>query len=154
MRDFHAVNLGVIESNPWHDVKMLGKVKSPQGTEHYTLEEIEDIISALVDHTNCQAIMALAFFLGLRPGEIAGLRWSDVEAEWLHIRIRCPSKRWRNQDRGIDNISTAHSTREGHSRIVACVQSAGTRRTVGCLKIVSDDRQSFVCLCARPSYRR
>jgi integrase len=89
----HAVNVGVIESNPWHDVKVLGKTKEPGETEHYTLEEAEDIISALVEHVDCQLIVALAFFLGLRPGEIQGLRWEDVDSDpderglqWIHIR--------------------------------------------------------------------
>ncbi len=89
----HAVNVGVIESNPWHDVKVLGKTKEPGETAHYTLEEAENIISALVDHLDCQSIVALAFFLGLRPGEIQGLRWEDVDTtpdaegiRWIHIR--------------------------------------------------------------------
>ncbi len=89
----HAVNVGVIESNPWHDVKVLGKTKEPGETEHYTLEEAEDIISALVEHVDCQLIVALAFFLGLRPGEIQGLRWEDIDSDpdeqglrWIHIR--------------------------------------------------------------------
>jgi hypothetical protein len=58
----HAVNLGAIESNPWHDVKVLGKTKAPAPTKHCTLEEIENIISALVNHVECQLIMALASF--------------------------------------------------------------------------------------------
>ena len=89
----HAVNVGVIESNPWHDVKVLGKTKEPGETAHYTLEEAEDIISALVEHVDCQLIVALAFFLGLRPGEIQGLRWEDIDSgrddqglQWIHIR--------------------------------------------------------------------
>jgi integrase len=73
----HAVNTGLLESNPWHDVKVLGKTKAPGKTKHYTLEEAVKIISALADHAHCQLIMALAFFLGLRPGEIQGLRWED-----------------------------------------------------------------------------
>jgi integrase len=89
----HAVNVGVIESNPWHDVKVLGKTKEPGETAHYTLEEAEDIISALFEHVDCQLIVALAFFLGLRPGEIQGLRWEDIDSDpdeqglrWIHIR--------------------------------------------------------------------
>jgi integrase len=31
-------------------------------------------------------LMALAFFCGLRPGEIGGLRWEDFDAEWVHVR--------------------------------------------------------------------
>ncbi len=82
----HAVNLGVIEANPWHDVRILGKTKAPGETQHYTLEEVENIISALVEHVHCQLIMALAFFLGLRPGEIQALRWEDFDSESVHIR--------------------------------------------------------------------
>jgi len=89
----HAVNVGVIESNPWHDCKILGKTIAPEETEHYTLEEAEDIISALVEHVDCQLIVAFAFFLGLRPGEIAALRWEDIDStpdehgrQWIHIR--------------------------------------------------------------------
>ncbi len=82
----HAVNLGFLESNPWHDVKILGKVKAPEKTLHYSLEEAENIISALVDRVDCQLVMALSFFLGLRPGEIQGLRWEDFDADYVHIR--------------------------------------------------------------------
>jgi integrase len=71
----HAVNVGVIDSNPWHDVKVLGKTIEPGETEHYTLEEAENVISALADHSDAQTIVALSFFVGLRPGEIQGLRW-------------------------------------------------------------------------------
>jgi len=89
----HAVNVGVIESNPWHDVKILGKTIEPGETAHYTLEEAENIISALVEHVDAQLIVTLAFFLGLRPGEIQGLRWEDIDTmpdadgvRWIHIR--------------------------------------------------------------------
>jgi integrase len=82
----HALNLGLIESNPWHDVKILGRSIAPKDTAHYTLEEAENIISALVDHADCQAVLALACFVGLRPGEIQGLQWTDIEDDWIHIR--------------------------------------------------------------------
>ncbi len=82
----YAVNRGFIETNPWHDAKPLGKVKAPGKTPHYTLEEAENVISALVDHVDCQLIMALACFLGLRPGEIAALKWEDFDDDFVHIR--------------------------------------------------------------------
>jgi integrase len=82
----HAVNTGLIESNPWHDVKVLGKTKAPGKLKHYTLEEIENLISALVDRVDCQLIMALSYFLGLRKGEIQALQWGDIDEEWLHVR--------------------------------------------------------------------
>jgi integrase len=83
----HAKNTSeIIETNPWHDCKVLGK-QLPKGvTGYYSLEEIENIITALVDCVECQLVMALAYFFGLRRGEIQGLQWPDVDADWLHIR--------------------------------------------------------------------
>lgn len=82
----HAINEGRLESNPWHDVKILGKVRPPKETPHYTLEEVENIISALVDHVDAQLVVALSFFAALRPGEIAGLKWEDFDKNAVHIR--------------------------------------------------------------------
>jgi len=82
----HAVASGHCESNPIRDAKVLGKSLQNGETKSYSLEEAERIITALVDHARCQVIMALAFFAGLRKGEIQGLQWEDVEEDCLHIR--------------------------------------------------------------------
>jgi integrase len=82
----HAVATGVCETNPIKDAKVLGKTLADGVTGAYSLEEIENIITALVDHVECQLIMALAFFMGLRKGEIQGLQWGDVDADYLHVR--------------------------------------------------------------------
>jgi integrase len=81
-----AVNEQRIKVNPWHDVQMPDDAVDSAPTQHYTVEEAEDIISALVDRVDCQLVMALACFLGLRPGEIASLRWEDFDKENVHIR--------------------------------------------------------------------
>ena len=75
-----------IKVNPWHDVSMPDDVIESESTKHYTLEEAENIISALVDHVDCQLVMALSCFLALRPGEIAALRWEDFDSENVNIR--------------------------------------------------------------------
>ncbi|MGO9433278.1 MAG: tyrosine recombinase XerC [Terracidiphilus sp.] len=89
----HAINEGRLESNPWHDVRILGKVTPPKPTPHYTLEVAENIVSALVERVDCQLMVALSFFAGLRPSEISGLRWEDFEAfgesPVVHIRRAC-----------------------------------------------------------------
>lgn len=82
----HAVAIGECESNPIKDAQVLGK-QLPKGvTKSYSLEEVENVISALVEHVDCQLIMALAFFLGLRKGEIAGLQWGDIDTDFVHVR--------------------------------------------------------------------
>ncbi|MGO9305389.1 MAG: tyrosine-type recombinase/integrase [Candidatus Korobacteraceae bacterium] len=75
-----------IKVNPWHDVSMPDDAIESRPTKHYTLEEAENIISALVDHVDCQLVMALSCFLALRPGEIAALRWEDFDPGNVHIR--------------------------------------------------------------------
>jgi integrase len=45
------------------------------------------MIAALTDYPEEQAIVALACFLGMRPGEIQGLQWGDISTDgWIHIR--------------------------------------------------------------------
>src|SRR5258705_8194928 len=85
----HAMNLEYIAANPWHGVKILGKVRDSAGTAHYTLEEAEAIINALIDRTDAQLVFALAFFMGLRPSEVAGLQWGDFDGRQIHIRRAC-----------------------------------------------------------------
>lgn len=83
----HAIATGACETNPWHDVKVLGKFSlQNQETEIYTLEEIADIISALVEHVDAQLVMALAYFAGMRKSEIAGLQWNDIDGGFIHVR--------------------------------------------------------------------
>lgn len=74
-----AIDLNFRENdNPW-------KVKIPKDaievpdTPHYTLAQVEDMITALIDHVDCQLVIALSGFMGLRPGEIAGLKWENID---------------------------------------------------------------------------
>jgi integrase len=85
-----AIERNLRNDNPWH-VKLPKDCKETKATEHYTMEEAEDLISALVDHVDAQLVLALSCFLGLGPAEVAGLQWGDVEAEWIHIRRNKPS---------------------------------------------------------------
>jgi integrase len=83
-----AVAKRQVKVNPWYDVQMPDDAIEPERTEHYTLEEAEDLISALVDHVDCQLVIALSCFLALRPGEIAALKWEDFDSDSVNIR-RC-----------------------------------------------------------------
>jgi integrase len=73
-------------SSRWKDVVFPEDAVDAPSTPHYNWEDAQDIISALVDHADCQLIMALACFLGLWPNEIAPLRWEDFDGDWLQIR--------------------------------------------------------------------
>jgi integrase len=79
----------LITANTWENVEMPEDAIDPKPTKWYTVEEAEAIIEGLDGRADCQLIMALACFFGLRPGEIAALKWSDAkrrtDGEWLHI---------------------------------------------------------------------
>ena len=82
----HAVATGKCETNPIRDAMVLGKTLGDGDTKVYSLEEIENVITALVDHVAAQLVMALSFFAGLRKGEIQGLQWSDIDDNFIHVR--------------------------------------------------------------------
>jgi integrase len=82
----HAVATGKCETNPVRDAMVLGKGLANGDTKSYTLEEMENVITALLDRVDAQLVMALSFFGGLRKGEIQGLQWPDIEADFIHVR--------------------------------------------------------------------
>src|SRR5581483_949436 len=81
----HAVNKGRVSVNPWREVKVLGKVKQPEQTPHYTLSEIQEILNALENNPDGQLVMALTFFLGLRPSEVNAFRWENFQDGRVNI---------------------------------------------------------------------
>ncbi len=82
----YAVVRQHLRSNPWADVVFPEDAVTGPRIPHYSWAEAEDMISALVARVDCQLLIALACFLGMRPSEIAALRWEDVDATWIHIR--------------------------------------------------------------------
>jgi integrase len=85
------LRLNYISVNPWRDAGSLTPIKKSEATHAYTLEQAEAISNALIDDPPAQIVFCLAAFLGLRPGEISALKWSDVEwndegVSWIHIR--------------------------------------------------------------------
>lgn len=82
----YAVDEELIKVNPWHDVRIPDDAIESEATAHYTLPEVETIISSLKDHVDAQLVMALACFVALRPGEIAALSWEDFDSDMVHIR--------------------------------------------------------------------
>lgn len=75
-----------LKVNPFHDVEMPEDAIESKRTKHYTMAQSEDMISALVDRVDCQLILALSCFMGLRPSEANAVKWEDFDTDWLHIR--------------------------------------------------------------------
>ena len=89
----HAVNRGLIERNVWREVKLLAKPKETKPTGHYTLAEVKEALGLLAPDPKAQVAFGLSFFLALRPGELAGLKWEDFGPESVSIRRSA----WRGQ---------------------------------------------------------
>lgn len=75
-----------IKVNPWMGVSIPDDAVDPQNTPHYTPEQAENMVTALVDHVDAQLVLTLACFLGLGPAEISGLQWGDLDSTSIHIR--------------------------------------------------------------------
>jgi integrase len=82
----YACQEEIVKFNPFLGVKLPDDAIESKPTKHYTMEQAEDMISALVGHVDAQLVLALSCFLGLRPGETAALRWEDFDSESIHIR--------------------------------------------------------------------
>jgi integrase len=82
----HAANLGLIQTNPWREVRV--KTPASEPTVAYTLAESLAIIAVLKASPKKDAalIFALSAFLGLRPSESGGLRWENTADDCIFIR--------------------------------------------------------------------
>lgn len=69
--------------NPARDTATNPAAPAPEETYAYTLEEIQDILAHLPEPA-CTAF-AVAAFMGLRRGEIQGLRWENYEDGAMRI---------------------------------------------------------------------
>jgi integrase len=78
--------MGLVKINHWKNVPMPKDAVEPENTAHYTPEQAEDMVTALIDHVDAQLVLTIACFLGLGPAEIAGLQWGDIDAKDIHIR--------------------------------------------------------------------
>jgi integrase len=83
-----ACNRGLIKFNPISEVEIDSKMKAPKTAEAYSLRQVEDFISALVERPDLQLLVALQAYLGLRPSECSGLAWDcvDFKAGEIHLR--------------------------------------------------------------------
>jgi integrase len=92
------------------------KLKKPEGTETYCYSRQE--VAAIVRHCRgepslhwlADVVVALAT-TGLRIGELAGLRWSDIDLEGGTLRLTDTSRRTRRSKRGQARTTKSHRAR-------------------------------------------
>lgn len=105
----HAIRLGYVKFNPIQGFAV--ETPEPPATPHYTVQEMRAILLALANKPTAQLVMALSF-IGLRPSEIAALRWEDIgwqENDGENVRvINVRRSFWRGT---IDDCKTKNSRR-------------------------------------------
>jgi integrase len=118
----HAVGGGHLELNPIAGAQQREKVKEPEETQHYELSEMALILAALDREETARqhSVMALAF-IGLRRGEISGLRWADVNlangslwvrrSAWQGIAAERPKNRKSIREVTLGTVVTKSLTR-------------------------------------------
>ncbi len=83
----HAVIDGLLQANPWRNVKTKIKPPKPKDGADYTLSELMDIVNNKLVRVDSQLIVCLAGLMGLRPSEIVGLCWEDVNIKAGKLRL-------------------------------------------------------------------
>ncbi len=103
-----ASAMELIPANPWKEAKSLVNARKTDETEDYSLEELEAIVTLLIDSPQLQLTVCLAGLAGLRNGEIATLKWEDFTERDGWVRVQ------RNLSRGevVDSPKTDSSNRE------------------------------------------
>jgi len=81
----YAVNKGLIDTNPCHDMKPLIRTKEPANTKAYDLETALAIINLFPAEPDIQCMLSLLYFCGLRIGEVSGLKWDDFSPTQVSI---------------------------------------------------------------------
>jgi integrase len=105
----HAAALGYINANPIQLAKMLVTPAAPKKTPHYMVEEMAQALTLLQKEPQARLAMALSF-IGLRPAEIRGLRWEDVNLEAGVLRVLRSAWRGSINDGGKGKNSTRDVT--------------------------------------------
>jgi len=81
-----AVARGIIDRNPWREVRLLARPKETRPTGFYTVAEAKEALALLSVDPRAQVAFGLSFLLALRPGELAALRWEDFSEDSVTVR--------------------------------------------------------------------
>jgi integrase len=82
-----ALTQGYIKANPLKTEKIRRPKVDPREYRIFSASELYAMLEdPAVQAGPLECIIALIGLCGMRPGEAIGLRWPDVDGEWVHIR--------------------------------------------------------------------
>ena len=85
-----ALEDGIIQKNPATSTRLFNPATRKEARNVIAEENVADIIRNIpkLKERNDRVFMALLMYTNMRPGEIRGLRWEDIDAEKSLIHIR------------------------------------------------------------------
>jgi integrase len=75
----HAASRGLVVRNA-AAMSVMPKTPTAEERQPYTAAQTAEILSAVRGH-RLEALLLVGFHLGLRPGELTGLEWSDIDLQ-------------------------------------------------------------------------
>jgi integrase len=100
----HAMATGFASHNPWPTAQCLVKTPRPSQTEVYSVTEALGILAGL-DRVDTKLAFAFACFVGMRKGEIQGLKWEALVGDGVRI------------ERAMSRNQEQDSTKTGKARM-------------------------------------
>lgn len=85
-----AVWEGILEFNPTNMIELPKTIKEPKPKAYLTKAQIDEVLMYLKDHNKLKYYYVVAFnvYYGLRPSEILGLKWDNIDFELGVFYIR------------------------------------------------------------------
>jgi integrase len=94
----------LITSNPIRDVEVSVRVRQAKARVKYTPEETIAILNAIPDLI-AKLFFSLVAVMGMRPSEVAGLKWQNIKGDLLLVRESAPYGK-------LGELKTANSKRD------------------------------------------
>jgi integrase len=82
-----ACRKGILKVNPWREAKESVKVRAAKTRIAYTPEETTAIMNAL-DKPDAKLFFTLVAVMGMRPSEVAGAKWENIDIEASKLKVR------------------------------------------------------------------
>jgi integrase len=82
-----ACRKGIIKINPWREAKESVKVRPAKTRIAYTPEETATVMNAL-DKPDAKLFFALVAVMGMRPSEVAAVKWENVDLKTGLLKVR------------------------------------------------------------------